>query len=94
MRIALHQVTVFEDAGLALFRVDHQVSPGRPDPPRRLPLAGRREIGPAAAQETCIQRQRDNRVRAHRKGVGQTQVTLPRQVFVKGNRVNTADALH
>src|SRR5258705_1456003 len=51
MGIALQEVAVLEDAGLALLAVDDQVLDGAPRAARAFPFARRLEIGPSAAAQ-------------------------------------------
>ena len=83
MRVALHEVPVLEDAGLALLAVDDEVLRRPPRRAARRPLHRRREIGAAAAGEArrahlfdhplgprVLEGQRERRVRAVAERIG------------------------
>jgi hypothetical protein len=52
---AFHEMPVFEEARLAFLSVDHQETTGGVDGTGCLPLAGRRKIGAATAQQSRLQ---------------------------------------
>ena len=65
VRVAVHDVPVLVDAGLALFGVHHDVAHAAASRPRALPLAAGGEVGSAPAQQTGAQHLVDHLLRLH-----------------------------